>query len=99
MTDDFTVGYADRSGFRVGVAFPYSAFDWNTKEKLKLKLHPLIIMECTLLSPEYIGLSYEESYQIIDKYCSVLTESGGEFMLLWHNHLLKEKDIKLFNYA
>ncbi len=99
ITDDYTVGYADRSGFRVGVAFPYSAFDWKSKEKLALKLHPLIVMECTLTSPGYMGLSYEESRHFVDLYHKTLTENGGEFVLLWHNHLLlKEDDIKLFEY-
>ncbi|MBO6794885.1 MAG: polysaccharide deacetylase family protein [Balneolaceae bacterium] len=96
---DYTVGYADRTGFRAGVAFPYSAFDWINKKILPIKIHPLIVMECSLLNEGYMGVSYKEASEIIGTYHTILKKLGGEFVFLWHNHLLiDKKDIQLFNY-
>lgn len=97
VKEDYSVGYADRSGFRVGVAFPYRAFSWHTKTAVHLKIHPLIIMECSLTAPGYMGLSYLMAEEKVMKYFSYLNKIGGELVVLWHNHmLLNKEDIRLF---
>lgn len=97
ISDDYTVGYADRTGYRSGVAFPYHAFNWRTREKMDLILHPLIVMECSLFADKYMGLSMEESENKILSYHNQLTMLGGEYVLLWHNHLLlATPEIELF---
>ncbi|MEO9885904.1 MAG: polysaccharide deacetylase family protein [Balneola sp.] len=94
---DYTLGYADRSGFRAGVAFAFHAFDWETKSKLGLLLHPLIVMECSLLDINYMNLSFAEAEGKIIHYHNQLTKLGGEFVLLWHNHrLLNPEELELF---
>lgn len=94
---DYTVGYADRAGFRVGVAFPYRAFNWQTKKSANLKIHPLIVMEASLLGDKYMGLSIAQSWEKILLYHNILTQLGGEFVLLWHNNrLTNQQEMELF---
>ncbi|MEP1151496.1 MAG: polysaccharide deacetylase family protein [Balneola sp.] len=97
IEDDYTLGYADRSGFRAGVAFPFGAFDWEEKSKLELKIHPLILMECSALDECYMNLSIENAEKKIDSYHKQLQDLGGELVILWHNHRLLDTDeLKLF---
>jgi len=45
MEVDCTCGYADKEGFRCGTGDTFSVFNILTREKLKLKEHPLIFMD------------------------------------------------------
>lgn len=87
---DYTVGYADVAGFRVGVGFPYRAYNWKSKAIMPLYLHPLIVMECTLLDQRYMNLNTDEAFEKIESYHKILSSLGGEFVLLWHNHRLAD---------
>src|SRR5690606_9180319 len=60
MTYDSTLSYADRPGFRCGTCFEYPAFDPSKGEALKLRVRPLIAMECTVMAERYLGLGAGE---------------------------------------
>lgn len=85
ITDDFTMGYADIAGFRLGTSRPVHWINPTNKHISSLLLHPLTIMDCTLDESHYMGLSYKEA----QTYCLGLLEkthqTGGELVLLWHN--------------
>ena len=91
VTDDFSVGYADVAGFRVGTCRPYHWIDPRTGAVGKLVIHPMTIMECTLDGANYMGLTESEaraySYKLIDR----VAEFGGECVLLWHNDSLMDR--------
>lgn len=89
ITDDFTLGYADYCGFRVGTCRPYRFIDPETTEVSDLNIHPLTIMECTLDRPQYMGLSYKDAFEYSKKMISAVHEHNGELVLLWHNTELK----------
>ncbi len=94
---DYTLGYADRTGYRAGVAFPFRAFDWKSRAALEIKLHPLVVMEASLLATKYMGYSVNEAGKKIAFYYNQLSRLGGEFVLLWHNHeLIEPKKLTLF---
>ncbi|MBO6523476.1 MAG: polysaccharide deacetylase family protein [Balneolaceae bacterium] len=98
ITDDYTVGYPDRTGFRVGVTFPYSAFCWNSKKALPLKIHPLCVMECSLTHKRYMGLTYNEAELKVSEYADLIKKIGGEYVVLWHNHvLINKEELNLFS--
>jgi hypothetical protein len=84
--DDFTMGYADVAGFRLGTARPVYWIN-AAKRRLssKLRLHPLTVMDCTLSEAKYMGLTESEALN----YCvGLINESrrmNGEVTLLWHN--------------
>ncbi|MCI7589555.1 MAG: polysaccharide deacetylase family protein [Spirochaetia bacterium] len=85
ITDDFTLGYADYCGFRVGTCRPYKFIDPETTEVTDLTIHSLTIMECTLDRPQYMGLSYEDAFEYAKKMIAAVHEYNGELVLLWHN--------------
>lgn len=95
---DTTLSYADRPGFRCGTCFEYPAFNPITKEILKIRIRPLIAMECTIIADRYMGLGYGqealEKFQSLKDKCEKV---GGIFTLLWHNsHFTKQSDVNIY---
>lgn len=81
---DSTLSYADKEGFRCGVCYEYSVFNILTREKLKLKERPLIVMEGSFITYQ----PHVKSKDMEKKITSLMDEVkkyNGEFVLLWHN--------------
>lgn len=86
MDYDSTLGYADRPGFRCGTCHEYTAFDLVNDQKLKLRIRPLIAMDCTIISESYLGLgSTEAAYKKFADLKRTCMKVGGIYTLLWHN--------------
>lgn len=86
FTDDFSMGFADHVGFRLGTTRPARWINPDTLQLSDLTMHPLCIMDCTLSNSNYMNIQDEsEAYytcqQVIDK----VRQHGGELTLLWHN--------------
>ncbi len=94
ITDDFTMGYADIAGFRLGTCRAVRFINPKTKRLTTLTLHPLTVMDCTLTHDKYMGLSYEESLQYAKNLISETKKYNGDLCLLWHNTMFTEKDHK-----
>lgn len=95
MDYDSTQSYADRPGFRCGTCFEYPAFDPVAGEVLKLRLRPLVVMECSVIDAYYLGLGTGDAAQAkfaqLKNACRAVQ---GCFTVLWHNSRLitaKEK--------
>lgn len=90
ISDDFTMGYADVAGFRLGTCRAVSWINPIDKMVYPLTLHPLTIMECTLDQPYYMNLNYDEAIA----YCKSLIDQvylhNGDLVLLWHNNNIIE---------
>lgn len=91
ISEDFTMGYADVSGFRLGTCHPVRWINPVTRRLSPIILHSLTIMDCTLDEEKYMGLNYDEA----TAYCSQLIEQvknvGGELTLLWHNDTVSKE--------
>ena len=61
ITDDFTMGYADIAGFRLGTCRPVRFINPATKRLTSLTLHPLTMMDCSLSEPHYMNLNYDQA--------------------------------------
>jgi peptidoglycan/xylan/chitin deacetylase (PgdA/CDA1 family) len=85
---DSTLGYADRAGFRAGTCWPYRPWLWNENRRAELLEIPLVVMDQTLISPVYMGLSPDESVAIVRDLLRKCANVGGVFTLLWHNNCL-----------
>ncbi len=86
MVYDTTLGYADHPGFRCGTCYEYPAFNPVTKQKLQLRVRPLIAMDCSVIDDAYLGLgitcaAMRKFLELKDKCRNV----NGCFTLLWHN--------------
>lgn len=85
ITDDFTMGYADVAGFRLGTARPVRWINAAQQTLSNLVLHPLTIMDVTLSETNYMGLSAVEAQNYCIKLIEEIKKTNGELTLLWHN--------------
>jgi hypothetical protein len=85
FTDDFTMGYADVAGFRLGTSYPVRWINPVSQRLSSLLLHPLTVMDCTLESRKYMGLTCDEAAAYCLRMIDLIKKVGGEVTLLWHN--------------
>ena len=86
ITDDYTMGYADQVGFRLGTARPVRCIYPATRHlSRRLTLHPLTVMECTLSAERYMHLDEREAFRIIIELAEETRRAHGSLTLLWHN--------------
>lgn len=88
IRDDFTMGYADVAGFRLGTCRPVRFINPSTGFITKLVLHPLPFMDYTLHSAQYMNLNYEEALQVCSQCIETAFRYRGEVNLLFHNENL-----------
>lgn len=90
ITDDFSLGYADMAGFRLGTCRPVLFINPVTMEVTRLRLHTLNIMDRTLSDKRYMYMNSFDAFQ----YCTQIIENveryNGEITLLWHNNLVEK---------
>lgn len=85
---DSTVGYADRVGFRAGTCVPYFPWSWLQKRRVNLIEIPLVMMDRTLTSASYMGLTPDQSLDTLKTLMRRCQVVGGVLTLLWHNNCL-----------
>ncbi len=90
IADDYTMGYADLAGFRLGTSFPVQYINPVTCRISSLILHPLTLMECTLSESKYMNLDADRAEEYCIKLINNIREVGGELTLLWHNNMVVE---------
>lgn len=92
---DSTLGFADYAGFRCGTCFEYPGFDPLNYKELKIRIQPLIVMDCTIISAKYMGLGTgtKALERILDLKAKCKAVKGT-FSLLWHNSELDSMEKK-----
>lgn len=94
---DSTLTYADMPGFRCGICYEYTTYDVVQRMSLRLKERPLIIMESSIITDNYLGLGLSvaafEQFKILKDTCR---KYSGDFTLLWHNSMLATRQQKEF---
>ena len=85
MTYDSTLGYADTVGFRCGTCHEYVAFNPVEGRSLSLRLRPLISMESSVLSENYMNINHDRAIETFLDLKEKCKNVGGCFTLLWHN--------------
>ncbi|MCL2328171.1 MAG: polysaccharide deacetylase family protein [Bacteroidetes bacterium] len=89
---DFTLGYADCAGFRLGTCRPVQYINVETKEVSDLILHPLLVMDCTLSNKRYMNLNENEAFDYTKLLIDAVKKYNGEIVLLWHNQVFSETE-------
>lgn len=83
---DSSLAFAENVGFRAGTCYEYNFFDLSKGERLDLIISPLIVMETSIYSNEYMGLSeasdISKCIELMKHHCRLF---NGGFVLLWHN--------------
>ncbi|MGB3538566.1 MAG: polysaccharide deacetylase family protein [Mesorhizobium sp.] len=95
---DTTGSFADRPGFRYGTSHPFSMWSWTDMAPLRMKQHPLVLMECSVILKKYLGMGHSiEALELTQDLKRRSLRYGGDFTLLWHNsELLTQKDRAFF---
>lgn len=83
MKKDLSLSYADKEGFRCGVCYEFSVFDFISRSKLKLKELPLIVMEASFVG--YQRTDPEEMVAATLSLIKTVKKYNGKFVFLWHN--------------
>ncbi len=90
ISEDWTMGYADETGFRASIATPFPWFDLEKNEETRLIIHPFQAMDVTLNN--YLNLSPEAATERLRMLIYTCKKVGGTFTTLWHNDNLAEID-------
>lgn len=97
VAEDFTMGFAQLAGFRLGTCRPVRWINPRTLEVTNLVLHHLTAMDCSL--SDYMKLDADDSFRYVRDLIEQAAYHGGEISLLWHNsvfaHQTWQKDIYL----
>ncbi|MGB3454211.1 MAG: polysaccharide deacetylase family protein [Moheibacter sp.] len=88
ITDDYTMAYADVTGFRAGTTTAFHWYDLKKEEITKLKIHPFCAMDVSMRN--YMKLSAEESIRELARLKSEIKKVDGQMILLFHNSNLDE---------
>jgi len=95
MVWDSTLGYADKEGFRCGICYEYSVFNILTREKLRLKEKPLMVMDGSFASYQE-GVSPMQMKNEILSLINITKKYQGEFVFLWHNSSFNTQEWKSY---
>ena len=95
ISHEYSLGFTDYCGFRSGTCRPYFPFDVLNRSKHKFTVHPLLIMDTTLL--KYLKTSKKEILNIHSNFSKTVKNYKGEFIYLWHNtELMTSRGKKLY---
>lgn len=95
FTYDSTGGYPDNPGFRYGSTRTFPMWSWTRQAPLKLRQHPLILMEGSVIS--YLKLGYSAEAFDLMRTLKKAALKYGDFTMLWHNSSLSTpEDVGLF---
>lgn len=90
-TDDYTIGFPDKAGFRLGTTRAVRWINPKTMQLTDMVLHPLIVMDCTLSNDNYMNLNEEEAFYYCQELFEKVRQHNGELTLLWHNSIINEQ--------
>ncbi|HSM46612.1 MAG TPA: polysaccharide deacetylase family protein [Draconibacterium sp.] len=88
MTEDYTLGYPDQTGFRAGICTPFNFYDLENEETTNLLVVPFQVMDGTLRN--YLKLSPEEAFKETEMLMNEVKKVGGTFVSIWHNESVND---------
>ena len=89
IKNDYSVGFADDFGFRMGTAQALPFFNLLTDEVSDLILHPFVYMDGTL--NQYLKLSPEQAIEQVNALMKEVKKHGGNFICIWHNDTINNQ--------
>ena len=82
---DSTLGWAERTGPRAGLSFPFRPWDEIAGGPMRILELPLVLMDATLAEERYLGLTPETAWDEIERVLDHLHDVRGCASILWHN--------------
>tara|TARA_R110001592_G_scaffold307299_2_gene580584 strand:- start:80547 stop:81758 length:1212 start_codon:yes stop_codon:yes gene_type:complete len=88
ITNDYSMGFANRIGFRAQTSHAFYFYDLKKEEHTRLKIHPFVCMDAVYCN--YLSLTSKEMQQKVVEISDKVSALGGTVCLLWHEHTLVE---------
>jgi hypothetical protein len=88
ITEDYTMCFADKPGFRAGTCKPFYFYDLKQEKKTSLKIFPVTCMEGTFIN--YMRLSPDAALENMISLIKEVKKVNGIFISIWHNHTISE---------
>ncbi len=88
ISQDYSIGYASKTGFRAGICSPFYFYDLKEEEETNLQLFPFAFMDGACKN--YMQLSNDETKSHISNLIDEVKKVNGTFISLWHNESLAE---------
>ena len=85
---DYSMGYADTTGFRAGISVPYPFYDLERDSETELTIHPFCVMDTTL--QRHMKLTQEEGVERYRTLIENVKKVNGVFCCIVHNQNLCE---------
>ena len=86
---DYSMGYADHSGFRAGTSFPFYFFDLDSNEQKDYLIFPFAYLDNAY--KDYMKVDPETALNDVEQLMNRVKDVGGVFMCIWHNHSISNK--------
>lgn len=86
---DYTMGYADDTGFRAGISSSFPFYDLERDIETELILHPFCVMDTTL--QKYLKMTPEEGVERYHRLIDNVRRVDGTFCCIVHNQNLGER--------
>lgn len=89
ITEDYSMAYADETGFRAGTCTPFYWYDLEKEKKTELKIYPFCAMEVSMRN--YMQLNPEEAIAELQRLKHEIRKVKGNMTVLFHNSNLTEE--------
>ncbi len=86
ITEDHTLGFADRPGFRAGTCTPFPWYDLEREKETTLMLWPYACMDSALI--ERMGQGPDEVVRSMNVMSDAVRAVKGTFVSVWHDRYL-----------
>ncbi len=86
FTDDYSMGYPAKLGFRAGTSFSFNWYDLKNNRATNLKIHPFPFMDSTARFEERINV--EEAFRILKEINKSIKLKNGQMISVFHNFSL-----------
>lgn len=88
ITDDYSMGYSDKVGFRAGTCSSFQFYDLEKDCETKLRVHPFAFMDVALKNG--LNLSPLQAIGKIKNIADEVYKVKGELISIWHNESLSD---------
>jgi len=93
LKHDYSIGYANQGGYKVGTCTPYQAFDAITQKSLPLTLHPFAIMDTALWHHQ--NYNRNQVIEISNLLKSNQEQYHSSLSAVWHNYAMPQQSEEL----
>ena len=83
IEEDYSMGFADHTGFRAGICIPFRLYDVLAEQELPVTVFPFQVMDVTLRL--YMKLSPKDAARKTKELMERVRDAGGIFVGIWHN--------------